>query len=144
MTDRTRIAIGCAATNILLFALLFSLQLQKEPSSAEALAQSWGMYFFQFLIGMVVLNALVTIAITLRARARGGKGFDEVVDERDAFIERRVLRNLALVFVFGFFAAMGALAFGAALQLFFVLLAMTVLLTSVTYWASFAWYYERG
>ncbi len=144
MTERTKVAIGSSITNVVWFAILYFLQQNKAFASAEDLTRSWGKFFLLLLGGMVVLNVLLTIALTLREKAKGGRGFDEVVDERDQLFEKKVLKNFSIVFSLGFFLSMAMLAFGTSLSVFFSTLAFTVIVASLTFWLSYAWFYERG
>lgn len=147
MSNRSKIALTSILSNLAWFLLLF---LWRAPQAApfsearDAFARGWGMFFVLLIGGMVALDVLGTIMLTVREKRKGGPGFDDVTDERDKHIEKKAVYRFCLVLSACLPLAMALLALGRGLHLFFQVLAFGTLLSGLTLWGSYILGYERG
>lgn len=147
MSSRSKVAVLSIVTNILWFLILYFWRMPQAaqlPGAADAYARAWGLFLVLLIGGMIALNMLGTIALTLWGKRRGGSGFDEVTDERDRHIEKQAVYRFCLVLSAGLLLAIALLALGRGLPLFFQVLAFGVLLSGLTLWGSYILGYERG
>lgn len=147
MNSRSKIALVSMLINGLWFILLYFTRLpQTGLAQAELSAynRQWGVFFVLLVGGQAALDMLVVIVFTLMEKKKGGKGFDEVTDERDRHIEKRAVYRLGITLSLGLLTGLLLLAAGQGLQLFFTALAFTSLLSGMVFWGSFILGYERG
>lgn len=111
-----------------------------HPDQAAA-AKSWGTYFLILVGGMVLLNILAAILITLLSR---GRGFNEPTDERDRLIELRAVRVFTLLFAGSFLAFAALLALGQGLETAFFWLAAGIIVSALALHATYIICYRRG
>lgn len=147
MQSKSKIAVASILTNAALFAFLYIRQVNEAAglqADAQGLARSWGLYFLWFVGGSIVLNIAITMFLTGQDRAQGGRGFDEVTDERDRYLELKALRVFALLLSAGFLTGMLLLAIGQGLETAFRTWAWTALLSGIGLNVTYVLGYERG
>ncbi len=148
MSHRERTILASLISSVLVFAafcavvLLMYLQGRFAGPGAATLM---GRAILALVAAGIVANFATTIVLsTVLAGAGDDAGADAAPDERDQLIELKGMQAFLVCFIFAFFAAILALAFGAAPPLVFFLIVLALFLGSVTDDAAKLFFYRRG
>lgn len=144
MSNRSKIALINMLTNTAWFLIHYLFFRPALTQYQEGFGRAWGLFLALMILGMVALNVVVTIVLTLKEKKKGGQGFDEVTDEMDRHIEKKSVYRFCLTLSFGLLLGIALLALNLSLGVFFQVLAFTVLFSGLVLWGSYVLGYERG
>lgn len=149
MTFRSKSALVSLTAHSIIFIWQY-LSITSEISDSlavETQAYLWAVFFLK-TVGMSVIAYvfLAIIAIMIqRFQHKEDPEFNFRMQEtRLPLLELSAVRNASLTFFVGFILAMTLLAFGLTVNTMFQTLAFTYLVTGITLFLSFVFYYQKG
>lgn len=149
MTFRSKSALVSLAAHTIIFIWQY-LSITSEISASlavETQAYLWAVFFLK-TVGMSLIAYVFLAIITAMLQRFQHKEDPEfsfrMTETRLPLLELSAVRNASLTFCIGFILAMTFLVFGLTVNTMFQTLAFTYLLTGVTLFLSFVFYYERG
>lgn len=110
----------------------------------------WGRFMLILILVNIVAKIVITIIYTIMAsivnevKGNDPEDLEEVVDERDKLIATKSMRNSMVIFFVGFVASFFVAAFGGGLNVFFMVLLLSGLLSDVFGSSSNIYYYRKG
>lgn len=104
----------------------------------------WGIIFATLLPVQIIVSIPIHIIFHIVNKIATNEDEPGFVDEFDKMIELKTSRISLMVFFFGFYISMIALAFGMDSNSMFFMLFITMLMTGLTVESAQIYYYRRG
>ena len=148
MSHREKAILASLISSVLVFAgfcAVVLLMYQQGRFTGPDAATVMGRAILALVAAGIVANIATTIMLSCVLAGAGDEtGARAAPDERDQLIELKGMQAFLVCFIFAFFAAILALAFGAAAALVFFLIVLALFLGSVTDDATKLFFYRRG
>lgn len=104
----------------------------------------FGLYLLLQIPVLVVIQIVTKIIFDLFNRTYEKEEEPKFMDEYDQVIELKAVRNFSWVFLLGFYIGMLLLALSVSVEIVFILLFISIMLSGITLNASYIYYYRRG
>jgi hypothetical protein len=140
-------AIVSLITTLVISPLYFWVVSQRFPTAdaySKEVFEFWGTVILILVPVSAVANVIIFVVFSVINTVATNEEEPLIVDERDQLIELRATRNAMLVFIIGFFFAIGLLAFNLPPSGMFIILILAGMFASMASDISQLYYYRRG
>lgn len=104
----------------------------------------WGKSFLVLIPVAIVTQIIIQIAFAIVTKIATGEDPDPPDDERDKLIELKAIKISHYLFIVGFMLAMGSLALGMKIWVFFTVLISSGFIASILNEIARLYYYRKG